>query len=69
MKKIMVLLLGTMFLTGCSSIQDLSVQDIYNKIVETIYPTEEVVEVVTEEITVEETNVEEITEIVADEVV
>jgi len=69
MKKIMVLLLGTMFLTGCSSIQDLSVQDIYNKIVETIYPTEEVVEVVTEEITVEETNVEEITEIVTDEVV
>ena len=67
MKKIMALLLGALFLTGCSSIQDLSIEDLFNKAVEVISPTEEVVETVVEDVTVE--TVEELTEIVADEVV
>ena len=67
MKKIMALLLGALFLTGCSSIQDLSIEDLFNKAVEVISPTEEVVETVVEDVTVE--TVEELTEIVTDEVV
>ena len=63
----MALLLGALFLTGCSSIQDLSIEDLFNKAVEVISPTEEVVETVVEDVTVE--TVEELTEIVTDEVV